>query len=133
LSCTSSCLIDIKARSLTELRVKLPEAPGTSNFSHTHQKFLVHNFQRSRHDSNFTHLVSKALREEALTEKLSTIDLLAFITVRQLRDAIIQAVDVYLCALVHTPYECHLDDVFPFFRSRSIVLPTGFIAENEEN
>jgi hypothetical protein len=126
-------LTGIKARSLAELQAELPRAPGSSIFFHTHQEYLSHEFQRSRHYNDFARWVSETLREEALAEKLAAIDLLAFTTIRQLRDAIIQTVDAYLSELDRAPYECRPEDAFHFCRSRSFVLPTGLVADDVED
>ena len=89
-------LTGIKVCSLKELRAELPKVPGSSIFFHTHQEYLAHDFQRSAHYNDFARWVSQALREEALAEKLAAIDLLAFTTIRELRDAVIGTVDEYL-------------------------------------
>jgi len=123
-------LTGVKVRSLQELRAALPGVPGSSIFFHTHQEYLTHPFQRSAHSNDFARWVSQTLREEALAEKLAAIDLLAFTTIRQLRDAITQAVDEYLGELGCPTYECRPEEAFHFCRSRSFVLPTGLVADD---
>ena len=126
-------LTGITVRSLEELRAQLPKVPGSSIFFHTHQEYLAHDFQRSAHYNDFARWVSEALREEALAEKLAAIDLLAFTTIRELRDAIIETVDEYLSGLDHPGYECRPEEAFYFCRSRSFVLPTGIVADDVED
>ena len=126
-------LTGIKASSLTELRAALPRVPGSSIFFHTHQEYLAHDFQRSAHYNDFARWVSQALREEALAEKLAAIDLLAFTSIRELRDAVIGTVDAYLDELGHPGNECRPEEAFHFCRSRSFVLPTGIVAEDVDD
>ena len=126
-------LTGIKVCSLKELRAELPKVPGSSIFFHTHQEYLAHDFQRSAHSNDFARWVSQALREEALAEKLAAIDLLAFTTIRELRDAVIGTVDEYLGELDRPGYECRPEEAFHFCRSRSFVLPTGIVADDVDD
>ena len=126
-------LTGIKVCSLKELRAELPRVPGSSIFFHTHQEYLAHDFQRSAHYNDFARWVSQALREEALAEKLAAIDLLAFTTIRELRDAVIETVDKYLSKLGRPSYECRQEEAFHFCRSRSFVLPTGIVADEVDD
>ena len=120
-------------RSLRALRTELPTVPDSSIFFHTHQAYLADDVQRSAPYSDFARWVSETLREEALAEKLSAIDLLAFTTIRELRDAGIGAVDEYLGELDRPGYECRPEDAFHFCRSRSFVLPTGIVADDVDD
>ena len=126
-------LTGITVRSLKALRAELPRVPGSSIFFHTHQEYLAHDFQRSAHYNDFARWVSQALREEALAEKLAAIDLLAFTTIRELRDAVIETVDEYLGELGHPSNECRPEEAFHFCRSRSFVLPTGIVADDVDD
>ena len=126
-------LTGTKVHSLKELRAELPRVPGSSIFFHTHQEYLAHDFQRSAHYNDFARWVSQALREEALAEKLAAIDLLAFTTIRELRNAVIGTVDEYLGDLDRPDYECRAEEAFHFCRSRSFVLPTGIVADDVDD
>jgi len=126
-------LTGITVRSLQELRAELPRVPGSSIFFHMHQEYLAHDFQHSAHYNDFARWVSQALREEALAEKLAAIDLLAFTTIRELRDAVIGTVDEYLSELDRPGYECRPEEAFHFCRSRSFVLPTGIVADDVDD
>ena len=127
-------LTGVKVRTLRELRAQLPKVPGSSIFFHTHQEYLVHEFERSpRYYNDFARWVSQTLREEALAEKLAAIDLLAFTTIRQLRTTIMETVDHYLETLSRPGYECRPEEAFHFCRSRSFVLPTGIVADDVDD
>ena len=123
-------LTGVKARSLAELRGALAKVPGASIFFHTHQKYLAHNFQKPVYYNDFAIWVSQTLREEALAEKLASIDLLAFTTIRELRDTVGHTIDEYLSGLGRPTYECRPEEAFHFCRSKSFVLPTGIVAHD---
>ena len=123
-------LTGVKARSLAELRQTLTKVSGSSIFFHTHQAYLAHNFQKPTYYNDFSVWASQTLREEALAEKLAAIDLLAFTTIRELREAIIQTIDAYLAEINRPTYECRPEEAFHFCRSKSFVLPIGVIAHD---
>ena len=123
-------LTGVKAHSLSELRQATANAPGSSVFFHTHQEYLTHNFQKPVYYNDFAVWVSQTLREEALAEKLAAIDLLAFTSVRELRDTIVETIDTYVTELDRPSYQCRPDEAFHFCRSKSFVLPTGIVAHD---
>ena len=123
-------LTGLKARSLRELRQTLKRVPGSSVFFHTHQEYLAHNFQKPVYYNDFAVWVSEVMREEALAEKLAAIDLLAFTTIRELRDEIVHTIADNEAAASRDPYECRPEEAFHFQRSKSFVLPTGIVAHD---
>ena len=123
-------LTGVKAHTLSELRQALANAPGSSVFFHTHQEYLTHNFQKPVYYNDFAVWVSQTLREEALAEKLAAIDLLAFTSVRELRDTIVETIDTYISELDRPSYQCRPEEAFHFCRSKSFVLPTGIVAHD---
>ena len=123
-------LTGLKVRTVADLRRTLSRVPGSSIFFHTHQEYLTHNFQKPVYYNDFAVWVSQALREEALAEKLAAIDLLAFTTIRELREAILKTLDDYAASNGDMTQECRLDEAFHFCRSRSFVLPTGIVAND---
>ena len=62
--------------------------------------------------------------------KLAAIDLLAFTTIRELRDTIVQTIADYQAAASREPDECRPEEAFHFRRSKSFVLPTGIVAHD---
>jgi hypothetical protein len=120
----------IKACTLQELRTELARISESSVFLHTHQEYLAHDFQQTTRYNDFARWVSEALREEPLAEKLAAIDLLAFTSIAELRDALLRTIDTYLATLDRPGYQCRPEEAFHFCRSRSFVLPTGLIADD---
>ena len=62
--------------------------------------------------------------------KLEAIDLLAFTTIRELRDTIVQTIADYQAAASREPDECRPEEAFHFRRSKSFVLPTSIVAHD---
>src|SRR5882757_6503913 len=85
-----------KGRNLEELLRHLKEVDDSSIFYHTHHQYLAHHFERPTFHNDFAIWVSQALLEERLAEKLTSIDLLAFSSIRQLRETIIQMVEEFV-------------------------------------
>lgn len=123
-------LTGLKAHDLSEFRELLVTVPRSSIFFHTHQQYLAHNFRRSHYLNDFAEWVSRALREEALAEKLAAIDLLAFTRMRGLRSAFVDVIDEYAAKNTTPPPACRKDEAFHFCRSKSFVLPTGIVAND---
>lgn len=121
-------LTGVRAINLQELRTSLRRLPGSSIFYHTHQRYLTHNFQKPIYYNDFALWAHEVLREQALAEKLAAIDLLAFTSIHELRDALIATIDGYLPELKRPEFECVPEDAFHFCKSKSFILPTGIVA-----
>lgn len=121
-------LTGLKARTLAELASLLHQVPGSSIFYHTHHLFLSHHFEKPVVYNEFAIWVGEALQEEALAERLAAIDLLAFTSVRQLREAIVGLVEAHLGDSGGRLRECPPGDEFHFCKSKSFIMPTGLVA-----
>lgn len=116
-----------QARNLEELLVNLHEVSGSSIFHHTHQQYLAHHFEIPVFHSDFSRWASLALLEEALAEKLAAIDLLAFSSIRQLREAIIATIEPYGKGNGRRQ-DCMPGQEFHFCESKSFIMPSGIVA-----
>jgi hypothetical protein len=113
------------ARNLPELLAALRSVSGSCVFYHTHHLFLSHHFEKPVVYNDFANWTAEALQEDALAERLAAIDLLAFTSIRQLRQAILALI---ASAVTPEPRQCPPGDEFHFCRSKSFVMPTGLIA-----
>jgi len=120
-----------KAKNLAELLEHLHKVSGASIFYHTHYLFLTHNFGKPRFYNEFANWASQALQEEGLAERLTAIDLLAMTSIRDVRTAIITAVEKYL-EDGRRLRECPPGDEFHFCEAKSFVSPTGQVAHNAQ-
>lgn len=123
-------LTSLRARNLPELLTHLRTVSGSVIFYHTHHLFLSHHFEKPVVYNDFANWVSEALLEEALAERLAAIDLMAFTTIRELREAIIARVEEHLQTDGDRPRECPAGDEFHFCQSKSFILPTGVVASD---
>jgi len=123
-------LTGLRARTLSQLFALLHEVPGSSVFYHTHQQFLSHHFQTPVVYNDFAVWVGEALREEALSEKLAAVDMLAFTSVRQLRELFLMMIRDYLTAMGGGTRECMPGKEFHFCKSKSFVMPLGAVASD---
>lgn len=131
--CTERHLVELtglKARNLPQLLAMLREVPGSSVFYHTHQRFLSHHFEKPVVYNDFAVWVGEALREDALSEKLAAIDMAAFTSVRQLREAILKVIEISLRAAGGRARECPPGDEFHFCKSKSFIMPLGTSASS---
>jgi hypothetical protein len=126
-------LMGLKAHSLLGLRRAMKMVPDSSVFFHTHQAYLAHDFQRPSYCNDFSTWISQVIREEALAEKIAAIDLLAFTSIQDLRNAIVKVIDDYVTEESLSSYECKPNEAFHFCRSTSFVLPTGIVAHDVQD
>jgi hypothetical protein len=116
-----------KASNLEELAEHLNLVSGSCIFYHTHYLYLIHHFEKPRFYNEFANWVSSALQEEKLAERLAAIDLLAVTSIRELREAILAAVNKHL-ENGKTRRECPPGDEFHFCEAKSFIMPTGQVA-----
>ncbi len=125
-------LTGLKATTLEELLQGIRDVPGSSIFYHTHHEYLSHHFETPVFTNNFAMWVSEALQEERLGEKLAAIDLLAFSSIRQLRDTFIRVIESDLEAHPRPARTSPQGDEFHFCRSKSFIMPTGLTAADPD-
>jgi hypothetical protein len=116
------------ARNLKEMLEHIREVSGSSIFYHTHHQYLSHHFEKPVFHNDFANWVYTSLLEEALSEKLVAIDLLAFSSIRQLREAIVKTFETYLAEINWRIRDCLPGDEFHFCESKSFIMPSGVVA-----
>jgi hypothetical protein len=121
-------LTGLRAKNLRQLLRLLKSVPGSSIFYHTHHMYLSHHFETPVFSNDFALWASEALQEEALGEKLAAVDLLAFSTIRKLREAIVQTIEGHVGSNGMALRECPAGDEFHFCRSKSFIMATGLVA-----
>src|SRR4030042_2116724 len=96
---TSSNLVELtgeKANTLEELVGLLKRCTGSAIFYHVFQSYRERHFAIEKYHSDFAQWISASLDEEALAERLGSLDLRNFTSIRELREAIIQVIENYL-------------------------------------
>jgi len=119
----------LKARNARELVNVIKDVPGSVIYYHTHVYLQQHQFLSPEPPNAFAYWVTKALGEDALGERLGSIDIYQFNTIRELREKIIEIIEGYLFdakEIRNSPPGKEFD----FTKSRSFVLPTPYITYN---
>lgn len=120
------------ASNLASLLEVLNDISGSSIFYHTHHLFLSHHFERPIVFNEFATWVGEALQESALAERLAAVDLLAFTSIRQLRNAIAALIQTHLDSRPGQPRPCPPGREFHFCKSKSFIMPTHLSARTPE-
>ncbi len=122
-----------KASNLTEFLRLLKKVPGTSIYYHTHHFLQQHRQLSPEPPNDFAYWVSNALNEEALGEKIASIDTIGFHTIRDLRDEIVKVIEEYIKENPRAKLRfASPSKVFHFIESKSFILATPHVARNLE-
>jgi hypothetical protein len=132
---TSSNLVELtgeKADTLEELLTLLRRCTGSAIFYHVFQSYRERHFAIEKYHSDFAQWISNSLDEEALAERLGSLDVRDFTTIRGLREAMLQIIEDYLHKY---PQSLDRQGKTPFFfcQSVSVVMPTKHIARGLED
>ncbi len=117
------------ATTLAELLDALRTCPDDSIFQHTFQTLQEHHFIREGFSNDFAHWAFAACNEIGLAERLSSIDVREFTSIRDLRDRIVKIVEEYLTQNPRARDRSALE-TFYFCASDTVVVPTPLVARN---
>jgi hypothetical protein len=84
-----------KAESLDGLLALIKTCPDTSIFYHTFSAYMKMREIRLPYNNDFTYWISSSLNEKALAEKIMSIDLSEYRTLRSLRMRLIEVIEEY--------------------------------------
>jgi hypothetical protein len=132
---TSSNLVEMtgeKADTLEELLTLLGQCSGSAIFFHVFQSYRERHFAVEKYPSDFAQWISTSLDEEILAERLGSLDIRDFTSIRTLREAIIKMVEDHLREY---PRCKRRPARTPFFlcQSVSIAMPTKDVARTLED
>lgn len=118
-----------KAGNLQGLLEFLKEIPPSSVYYHTHRYLEQHQFLSPVPPNDFAYWVRGILGERVLAERLSSIDILEFKSIEELRAALIEIIEGHVCEYP----ACEVREVppgyeFHFAKSITFVLPLGIEA-----
>lgn len=120
-------LLGIRARNIPLLLEGIRSVPDSSIYHHTHRFLQQHHYLSPEPPNDFAHWVSEILNDEPLGERLSSVDIIQFASIAELRNRFIAILEEYLSGNVRVQ-ECPVGEEFHFMASRTFVLPTSFIA-----
>lgn len=122
-------LTGLRAANLVQLVRLLKSVPGGSIYYHTHRFLQQHQYLSPEPPNDFAYWVREILGEEELGERLSSIDIIQYSTIRILRERIIETIEEYLdehpeakMRFTREGGELH------FKKAVSFILPTQYVS-----
>src|SRR5690349_23064965 len=86
-------LLGKKAKSVAELLENIKSVPDSSIYFHTHKFLQQHHYLSPEPPNDFAYWVSTVLSEDALGEGLSSIDVIQFRRIEDLRQNIAEVIE----------------------------------------
>ncbi|MFH0771134.1 MAG: DUF5752 family protein [Candidatus Omnitrophota bacterium] len=122
-------LTGLRASTLGQLLELIKEVNGSCIYHHTHRFLQQHQRLSPEPPNDFAYWVTEVLGEDELGERLASIDIIQFTTIRSLREKIAATIAEYLdknpLAKVRFSRE---GEEFNFIKSVSFILPTNYVA-----
>jgi len=120
-----------KAHDLQELLGHLRTVSLSVIYYHTHHFLEQHHFLSPEPPNDFAYWTTHTLKESTLGERLAAIDTIQFPTLSSLRDALIATIENHLKSHPDRRTAPEGEELY-FMSSRSLVLPTPYVAHNLE-
>jgi hypothetical protein len=102
------------------------DVPGSVIYYHTHVFLQQHQFISPEPPNAFAYWAANALGEEELGERLGSIDILQFHTIRQLREKLIEVIEAHLFTAKEIRNAPEGKE-FDFTKSKSFIVPTDYV------
>jgi hypothetical protein len=122
-------LLGIKARNVQGLLEGVRHVPDSSIYFHTHRFLQQHHFLSPEPPNDFAYWVTDVMGDDALGEQLSSVDLIQFSSIAELRARFISILESYTESLERITMSSAGEE-FQFMASRLFVLPTGLVAHS---
>lgn len=124
-------LTGLKASTLNKLLELLRDVPGSSIYHHTHRFLQQHQYLSPEPPNDFAYWVNNILGDDVLGERLASIDVVQFSTIRGLREKIIETIEDYVKKTSPSRLRSAAEgDEFYFIKSISFVFPTEYVAND---
>jgi hypothetical protein len=120
-------LLGKSAKNLAELLEKIKEVPGSSIYYHTHRFLQQHHYLSPEPPNDFAYWITNILQENILGEKIASVDIIQFRTIRELRMKFIKLIESYL-AKKRQLRSCPEGAEFYFMSCRTFILPIPYTA-----
>lgn len=122
-------LLGKKARNLVELLEGIKNVPDSSIYHHTHRFIQQHHYMSPQPPNDFADWITDVLNEDALGEKMASVDVIEFQKIKDLRKKFIEIVSDYLKENKKVR-DCPDNQEFHFMACRTFVLPTTYVARS---
>ena len=122
-------LLGVKVRNVEGLLESIRNVPASSIYFHTHRFLQQHHYLSPEPPNDFAYWVSSVLGDDVLGEQLSSVDIVQFRAISQLREAFVGILSDYL-----KNSERRIDsppgEEFHFMSSRTFVFATPYVVVN---
>ncbi len=122
-------LLGRKACNARDLLDGIREVPNASIYFHTHKFLQQHHYLSPEPPNDFAYWVTNVLNETILGEKLSSVDIIQFRRVGDLRNTFITRLDDYLRSTKRV-VDAPEGEEFYFMSSQTFVLNTAHVAHS---
>lgn len=120
-------LLGRKASNVPALLEGIKAVPGSSIYYHTHKFLQQHHYLSPEPPNDFAYWITNVLNEPALGEQLSSIDIIQFHTIADLRQTIAGMIEMFLktsSRIVESP----AGEQFYFMASQTFIFQTRHLA-----
>lgn len=124
-------LTGLKAAGLVQLIRLLKSVPGGCIYYHTHRFLQQHQYLSPEPPNDFAYWAREILGEGELGERLASIDIIEYSTIRSLREKIIETIEGYLAE--HPEAKMRFPrgrGEFHFKKAVSFILPTQYVCHD---
>ncbi len=120
-------LLGRKARNARELFEGLRDVPAMSIYYHTHRYLQEHHYLSPEPPNDFAFWVTTVLNDDALGERLASIDIIQCVSVEEIRDRFLGLLGDHL-ARDERAIDCPRGEEFHFMSCQTFVFPTPYTA-----
>jgi len=122
-------LTGLRAATLRQLATLIKRVPGSCIYNHTHRFLQQHQYLQPEPPNDFAYWVTNVLGEDELGERLASIDIMQYASLRELRDRLAGVIEAYLEENPRARRRfADPNDEFHFMKSITFILPTCFQA-----
>jgi hypothetical protein len=122
-------LLGRKARNLSEFLSGIQTVPESSIYYHTHRYLRQHHYLSPEPPNDFAYWVTQALNEQSLGERISSVDIVQFRTIEDLRNTFLEIIQSHLEGTERLPV-APMGQEFHFMASRTYVMKTPYVAHS---
>lgn len=120
-------LTGLKAADLQQLARLIKVVPGASIYHHTHRFLQIHQYLSPEPPNDFAYWVGRALGDDELSEKLVSMDIMRYATIRSLRENTVETIEEHIKNNPSARRRFAMPgDEFHFMKSVSFILPTNY-------
>ncbi|MBI4535381.1 MAG: hypothetical protein HY708_03820 [Ignavibacteriae bacterium] len=120
-------LLGLQAKNVTELLECIQVAPESSVYHHTHRFLQQHHYLSPEPPNDFAYWITDVLNDPALGEKLSSVDVIQFSSLSDLRNRFVEIMESHLTNNARRP-ESPPGEEFHFMACQTFAFHTPYIA-----